>query len=65
MPTWLVPTLKWGGIALAVIAALAIIYVQFIALPLRPRPLPLPTRQRRPSIGFCCWSASWRLLQGS
>jgi hypothetical protein len=25
MPTWLVPTLKWGGIALAVIAAIAII----------------------------------------
>ena len=36
MPTWLVPTLKWGGIALAVIAALAIIYVQFIAAPAPP-----------------------------
>ena len=31
MPTWLVPTFKWGGIALAVIAAIAIIYVQFLA----------------------------------
>jgi hypothetical protein len=36
MPTWLVPTLKWGGIALAVIAAIAIIYVQFIAAPAPP-----------------------------
>src|SRR5919106_7018424 len=36
MPTWLVPTLKWGGIALAVIAASAIIYVQFIAAPAPP-----------------------------
>ena len=33
MPTWLVPTLKWGGIALAVLAGIAIIYVQFIAAP--------------------------------
>ena len=33
MPTWLVPTLKWGGTALAVIAAIAIVYVQFIAAP--------------------------------
>jgi hypothetical protein len=31
MPTWLVPTLKWGGIALAIISAIAIIYVQYIA----------------------------------
>jgi hypothetical protein len=29
MPTWLVPPLKWGGIAL--ISAIAIIYVQYIA----------------------------------
>ena len=36
MPTWLVPTLKWGGIALAVIAAIAIIYVQFTAAPAPP-----------------------------
>jgi Na+/proline symporter len=36
MPTWLVPTLKWGGIALAVIAAIGIIYVQFIAAPAPP-----------------------------
>jgi Na+/proline symporter len=36
MPTWLVPTLKWGGIALAIIAAIAIIYVQFIAAPAPP-----------------------------
>jgi uncharacterized membrane protein len=45
MPTWLVPTLKWGGIALAVIAAIAIIYVQFIAAP-APTPLQLLTRPR-------------------
>jgi hypothetical protein len=31
MPTWLVPTLKWGGIVLAIIAAIAIIYVRYIA----------------------------------
>jgi hypothetical protein len=36
MPTWLVPTLKWGGIALAVIAAIGIIYVQFLAAPAPP-----------------------------
>ena len=36
MPTWLVPTLKWGGIALAIIAAIASIYVQFIAAPAPP-----------------------------
>jgi hypothetical protein len=36
MPTWLVPTLKWGGIVLAVIAAIAIIYVRFIAAPAPP-----------------------------
>ena len=36
MPTWLVPTLKWGGIGLAIIAAIAIIYVQFIAAPAPP-----------------------------
>jgi hypothetical protein len=31
MPTWLVPTLKWGGIGLAIITAVAILYVRFIA----------------------------------
>ena len=31
MPTWLVPTLKWGGIGLAIIAAVTILYVRFIA----------------------------------
>jgi NADH:ubiquinone oxidoreductase subunit 5 (subunit L)/multisubunit Na+/H+ antiporter MnhA subunit len=36
MPTWLVPTLKWGGIGLALIAAIAIIYVQFLAAPAPP-----------------------------
>jgi hypothetical protein len=36
MPVWLVPTLKWGGIGLAIIAAIAIIYVQFIAAPAPP-----------------------------
>ena len=36
MPTWLVPTLKWGGIGLAILAAIAIIYVQFIAAPPAP-----------------------------
>ena len=36
MPTWLVPTLKWGGIGLAIIALIAIIYVHFIAAPAPP-----------------------------
>ena len=31
MPTWLVPTLKWGGIGLAILTAVAILYVRFIA----------------------------------
>ena len=31
MPSWLVSTLKWGGIGLAIIAAVAILYVRFIA----------------------------------
>jgi hypothetical protein len=31
MPTWLFPTLKWGGIVLVNIAAVAILYVRFIA----------------------------------
>jgi hypothetical protein len=36
VPTWLVPTLKWGGIVVAVIATIAIMYVQFIAAPAEP-----------------------------
>jgi Na+/proline symporter len=40
MPAWLVPTLKWGGIALAIIAAIAIIYVRFIAAPAPPEATP-------------------------
>jgi len=31
MPAWLVPTLKWGGIVLAIIAAIAIVYVRYMA----------------------------------
>ena len=31
MPTWLAPTLKWGGIALAIVSVVAIVYVQYIA----------------------------------
>ena len=31
MPIWLVPTLKWGGIGLAILTAVAILYVRFIA----------------------------------
>jgi uncharacterized membrane protein len=30
MPSWLVPVLKWGGIALAVVAAAGLIYVQLL-----------------------------------
>jgi hypothetical protein len=36
MPSWLVPTLKWGGIVLAIISAIALIYVQMGA----PAPAP-------------------------
>ena len=36
MPSWLVPTLKWGGIALAIIAAVTIVYVRFVAAPAPP-----------------------------
>jgi hypothetical protein len=31
MPTWPVPTLKWGGLGLAILAAVVILYVRFIA----------------------------------
>jgi len=49
MPTWLVPTLKWGGIGLAILTAVAILYVRFIAAapapeagaPLGGAPVPL------------------------
>ena len=43
MPTWLVPTLKWGGIGLAIIAAVAILYVRFIAA--APAPEAVQLRQ--------------------
>jgi hypothetical protein len=33
MPTWLVPTLKWGGIVVASLSAIALIYVQMAAPP--------------------------------
>jgi hypothetical protein len=36
MPAWLVPTLKWGGSGLTIVALIAIIYVQFIAAPAPP-----------------------------
>ncbi len=31
MPNWLTPALKWGGIALAVVFAIAVIYMETIA----------------------------------
>ncbi len=31
MPNWLTPALKWGGIALAVVFAIAVIYVRTTA----------------------------------
>jgi hypothetical protein len=33
MPTWLVPTLKWGGVVLAIVSAIALTYVQVAAPP--------------------------------
>ena len=64
MPTWLVPTLKWGGIGLAIIAAVAILYVRFIAAAPAPeaglRQAGLPWH----STGFSSRSASWRPSPG-
>ncbi len=31
MPNWLKPLLSWGGLALAVVAAIALIYVETLA----------------------------------
>ncbi len=31
MPGWLVPVLKWGGLAVAIVFAIALIYVQQLA----------------------------------
>ena len=31
MPNWLIPLLKWGGIALAVIFAIAVIYMEILS----------------------------------
>jgi hypothetical protein len=65
MPTWLVPTLKWGGIGLAIVAAIAVVYVQFLAAPAPPEATAATDEAPMTSTGFCCWLASWRLLQGS
>jgi NADH:ubiquinone oxidoreductase subunit 5 (subunit L)/multisubunit Na+/H+ antiporter MnhA subunit len=42
MPSWLVPTLKWGGIVLTIIAVIAIIYTQFIGVAPAPETGPAP-----------------------
>jgi NADH:ubiquinone oxidoreductase subunit 5 (subunit L)/multisubunit Na+/H+ antiporter MnhA subunit len=42
MPTWLVPTLKWGGIGLVIIAVIAIIYTQFMGGAPAPETGPAP-----------------------
>ena len=65
MPTWLVPTLKWGGIGLAIIAVIAIIYVQFVAPPAPPEATAATDEAPMTLYWSCWWSASWRLLQGS
>ncbi len=31
MPNWLIPALKWGGIALAVVFAITVIYMETLA----------------------------------
>jgi hypothetical protein len=54
MPTWLVPTLKWGGIALAIISAIAIIYVQYIAA--------APTPEAGAATGEAPMTLYWVLL---
>ncbi len=33
MPSWLAPVLQWGGLALAVVSAAALIYVLGVLLP--------------------------------
>ena len=53
MPTWLVPTLKWGGIVLVIIAAVAIIYVRFVAAAPAPE-AGVPTGLRWRSTGYSC-----------
>ncbi len=36
MPTWLIPTLKWGGLALVIVFAITLVYVELVA----PNPTP-------------------------
>ncbi len=38
MPTWLTPALKWGGLALAVVSAAAVIYVEIYLETIAPIP---------------------------
>jgi hypothetical protein len=42
MPSWLVPTLKWGGIVLTIVAVIAIIYIQFMGVAPAPETGPAP-----------------------
>ena len=64
MPTWLVPTFKWGGIALAVIAAIAIIYVQFLAAPASPEATAATDEAPITLYWICSWSVSWQRSPG-
>jgi hypothetical protein len=42
MPSWLVPTLKWGGIVLTIINFIALIYTQFMGVVPTPETGPAP-----------------------
>jgi hypothetical protein len=54
MPTWLVPTLKWGGIVVAVLSGIALIYVQMAA--------PLPGPEAAEATDEAPLSMYWILL---
>jgi hypothetical protein len=51
MPSWVVPTLKWGGVVLATVSAIALIYVQFIAAAPAPETEVAPNQ----TLVTLCW----------
>jgi ABC-type antimicrobial peptide transport system permease subunit len=54
MPSWLVPTLKWGGIALAIVSVIALIYVQMGA--------PVPAPETGEAVSEAPTTLYWILL---
>jgi hypothetical protein len=51
MPSWVVTTLKWGGVVLATVSAIALIYVQFIAATPAPETGVAPNQ----TLVTLCW----------